>query len=330
MLRHTSTCLGYKHLRTLARLLLVQPELRHLLSDLGLLAAEVLDRTASTTLTDARTTMGQVRSTTGTFQNVVGRALAASKQAQSAVGEETLHSLSSAHGVKGAMVDLAKGAQKGMPVLAELKTQLKDTADNGLPSMHVLDEELGNVQAVPALQELRARVEAAAGGLGDGAVAEPQAEARALEESTIASQTATLVPSEAAAAGRESSASIKQQSAPVEDLAPTDLLDAAQMAAVAQPGTHLVDQRKVAQILKQAGSDAKENAKDSWTEERQEKLKRRLRKVSCVQSWQGERLADTLRSPSSPWIARATRTIGKLSFGSSVAWRHWPRLLRTI
>lgn len=65
--------LAYKHLLTLLRIALVQPELRHILADFGLLALEIVDQTASDTFgEDARRDLGQAVDThRGTVEGII-------------------------------------------------------------------------------------------------------------------------------------------------------------------------------------------------------------------------------------------------------------------
>lgn len=253
---------AFQHLRTLARLLLVQPELRHILSDGGLLLAEVLDRTAGSTLNDARNTMGQIKSATGTFQNVAARALAAAKAAK-ANGPQDVEAV---QGGKAALRQLGEGAAKGMPALDALRTQLKQTAKSGLPSKEVIDAELANKDAVPRLRDLQAQIQAASAEIATSPEQLERLKREALEGG---------IPDELRTAllgkpGEEGA------------IDPTDLVDAVQMLAVANPALHLTDKAKVKEVVGQAAKDAKKNAEDAWTAERRVKLIRRLRKVCLL------------------------------------------------
>ncbi|PWN44130.1 hypothetical protein IE81DRAFT_321529 [Ceraceosorus guamensis] len=264
---------AFKHLRTLARLLLVQPELRHIISDGALLLAEVLQRTTGTSLEEARATMGQVKSATGTFQNVAFRALAQAKVGKAAAAaaadtadqaREETRALKS--GLLGRVTDAAgkKVDASGVPALQALREQLKEyRGAQKMTSVADIRGELSNAESVPSLDALQASLLRVA-----AEVASTPAQLESMKQDVSNGKIPTdLQKALLGSPGEQGS------------IDPTDLVDAAQLIAVASRKARLTDRQKVEEMIKGTGIAAKQNLQAAWTPERKERLVRRLRKL---------------------------------------------------
>ncbi|CEH15145.1 hypothetical protein CBOM_02940 [Ceraceosorus bombacis] len=263
---------AFKHLRTLARLLLVQPELRHIISDGALLLAEVLQSTTGTSLDEARATMGQVKSATGTFQNVAFRALAQAKVGKAAAAaadtadqaSEETKALKS--GLLGRVTDAAgrKVDASGVPALQALREQLKEyRGARKMTSVADIRAELSNAESIPSLDALQASLLRVA-----AEVASTPAQLESMKQDVSNGKIPTDLQKALLGSPGEQGW-----------IDPTDLVDAAQLIAVASRKARLTDRQKVEEMVKGTGIAAKQNLQAAWTPERKEKLVRRLRKL---------------------------------------------------
>lgn len=263
-----------QHLRTLARLALVQPELRHIVADVGYMLAEVVDKSTGTSIEEARETLGQVKSSTGTFQSIATKALNSARAQK--LAENSSNGNADATRLD-ALKQVAQGAAKGMPALNDLREQLSATFDSGSLSVDSIRQELANGKTVPALEELRAQAQMQAGKLASGK------EDLERMRSEIADG---RIPTEvlAALSGNDGEAPrVAEEHADLPDvngdalLAPADLLDAAQMIAVANQ--KLVPTGTIKDIVQNTKDNAQSSLKEAWTPERRERLIRRSRKL---------------------------------------------------
>jgi hypothetical protein len=263
-----------QHLRTLVRLALVQPELRHIVADVGYMLAEVVDKSTGTSIEEARESLGQVKSATGTFQNIATKALNSARAQK--LAENSSNGNADATRLD-ALKQVAQGAAKGMPALNDLRQQLSATFDGGSISIDTIRQELANGKTVPALEELRAQAQTQAGKLANGKNDLERMRSEIAEGKMSTEVLAALSGSDGEAPRvAEDHADIKDVNGdPL--LAPADLLDAAQMIAVANQ--NLVPTGTIQDIVQNTKENAQSSLKEAWTPERKERLIRRSRKL---------------------------------------------------
>lgn len=260
--------------------MLVQPELRHILADVGYMFAEVVDKATGTSIEEARIQLGQVKSATGTFQNVATKALNTAKARKVAFAQST-ESNGDVDGIRlDALKEVARGVTSGMPALSALRDQLSATFSEGNISLDAIRQELSNGRAIPALEELRRQAQTSAGNIATGRD-DLERMRREIAEGKIPPEVM------AALSGRDGIAPeiAESHNDEVQDvngdalLAPTDLLDAAQMIAVANQKFKLAPASTIKNIAQATAENAKSNMKEAWTSERQERLVRRVKKL---------------------------------------------------
>lgn len=252
------------HLRTLTKLLVVQPELRHIIADFGYMFAEVVDKSTGQSIAEARQEFGQVKSTTGTMQRIADRAFATS-QAQKVQTRDVVSKLGSApakgEGSSGAAkaADLDEGAKDGtvgMKNLSSLREQLAATLSGPEISLEAVYDELANGPSLPALQQLRTGALTSAGKAAVGWHDVEKMHPRANDNAAV-------------------------PFSEIENgLMPTDLVDAAQMVAVGSKRFHLAP-GATRDLAQQSRDNVVKNVSEAWTEERQRRMLNRLKKL-CI------------------------------------------------
>lgn len=266
--------------------MLIQPELRHIIGDLGYVFAEVVDKTAGETLEDARDRFGQARSNTGTLQNVAQKALAQARAAK-AISEQknaqkvsengdavahstTTTSLTEANAQPNGQVNIERNVE--LPNMTVLREQLSSAFKGGNVNLDTIRQELLNGNTVPALEELRKQALASAATLSDS-----QEDIQKIREQIKQGQ----IPPKVMEALQEKN-NVKQGGGAtgVEPLTVTDIVDAAQMLAVANSQTHLKPSSEtVKQMVNKTRKDAETNLKEAFNEEVQERLIARTKKL---------------------------------------------------
>lgn len=252
--------------------------------------AEVVDKSTGTSIEEARTQLGQVKSATGTFQNVAMKALNSARAQKLALDSSTTTTSTNNNNNNynngqtdatrlDALKQLANGAAGGMPALSALREQISATFADGNTSLDSIRQEMANGRSIPALEELQRQAQLSAGRLANGK------EDLERMRKDIASG---MIPPEvlAALSGRDGEAPrIAENHSEIESvnvdalLSPTDLLDAAQMIAVANKQFGLVSGETRKNVTQSTINIAQSNIKKAWTKERQERLVLRSRKL---------------------------------------------------
>ncbi|UZJ52302.1 hypothetical protein CBS101457_001622 [Exobasidium rhododendri] len=290
------TVTASKHVRTLFRLAIVQPELRHIVADLGYMFAGVIDEATGTSIEEARIQMGQVKSSTGSFQNVALKALnsaRAQKLAANSFPSSNANGNVNQIGSKAkqtgntdgtrleALKEAAQGVASGMPAMSSLADQLSAAFAGGEISLDSLRKEVGDGRPVPALEELKRQA-----GLQAGRIAKGQDDLEQMR-SEIASG---RIPAKiiVALSGTEGEAPTRVEapngvipSVNGSDalLSTSDLLDAAQMLAVANQKLSLMPADTISNVLRTTKETAKDSMREAWTKERRERLLARSKKL---------------------------------------------------
>lgn len=264
--------------------MLIQPELRHILGDLGYVFAEVVDKTAGESLEDARDRLGQVKSSTGTFQNVAQKALAQARAAKAATktsqNGDFVERLTTAASLSEAKAQ-PNGQPNGIPSTIErnvelpnltlLREQLSLAFKDGNMNLDTIKQELVNGNTIPALEELRKQALASAATLSKS-----QDDMQRMSDQIKQGQ----IPPEVMEALQEKRAVNDGEASPNAPLTVTDIVDAAQMLAIANSQTHLKPSSEtVKEMVNKTRKDAEENLKTAFNEEVQERLLARTKKL---------------------------------------------------
>lgn len=238
--------------------------------------AEVVDKATGTSIEEARAQLGQVKSATGTFQNVARKALNSSR-AQKLAQDSTEGQVDATR--LDALKQVAQGAASGMPALAALRKQLSSAFAGGDISIEAIRQELSNGRAVPALEELRKQAE-----LSAGKVAKGQEDLERMRSEIAGGK----IPPEVMAALSGSDGEAAQLAENHDEvnkvdhgalLSPTDLVDAAQMIAVANQSFKMVPASTVADIVQSTKDNTQDALKEAWTQDRQDRLLSRAKKL---------------------------------------------------
>lgn len=257
-------------------MLLVQPELRHIVGDLSFVLLESVDNTAGELLGEARTNVGQVQSATGTFQNVAKKALAQAKAQQATSG--------GARSVTALLQepDEDNSNQSGLsPTL--LHEQLTTIIKNGDISIASIRDELADGNRVPALEELRVQAQKVATSISKNS-SDLQNMSGEINKGKIPPQVLEVLTS------TESGTSIEPSSRQREgNVTPTDLVDGLQILAITKKRMFMNrDKNSIGELSKQARREAQKNLHDAFTEEVKQRLIARSKKllVDCQSSSQ--------------------------------------------
>lgn len=281
-----------KHLRTLARLALIQPELRHIAADLGYVFAEVVDKTAGKSVDDARNQLGQVRSATGTFQNVAQRALAQARAQKGEGGVVQQMTAAAATQASASFVDQDTRMRRKVDLsnLSGVRDELRTTLKEGNLNIETIREELQNGKTVPVLEELRKHALASATTVAKGKEDLERMQAQ-IDQGKIPPEVMNPLqaPSKQTAEGDTELANgdpTPTVSMPA-PLTSTDLADAIQMLAVANKQMHLAPSpEQIKQMANQTRKDAEVHLKQAFNDEVKQRLLARTKKliVDCQSS----------------------------------------------
>ncbi|CAO1629216.1 unnamed protein product [Jaminaea pallidilutea] len=270
---------AYRHLLTLARIALVQPELRHIFSDFVLLGLEVADQTISDTFgSDARRSLGQVVDPNrGTVEAIIAKAKSAHSNL-SALDKEEIQREAVAAINERTQAGLSGAASAQTPNLIKLKSRLRATyeliqrkragehIDVDLPTIdelrQLLQEQMEAGLTVP--EELRALVKAGTEGAVNGTeLSMPLPEDVAEGSVPAASQNGHL------------------------PLLRSDVADLVQLIGVdslldkgASFGSSISEAKlRAADASRKARKEAVKNAKEGWSEHGRQRLAARSRKL---------------------------------------------------
>lgn len=264
--------------------MLIQPELRHILGDLGYVFAEVVDKTAGESLEDARDRLGQIKSSTGTFQNVAQKALAQARAAKAATNTTqngdsierltAAASLSEANTQPNGQPNISPPSIERnveLPNLALLREQLSLAFKDGNLNFDTIRQELVNGNTIPALEELRKQALTSAATLSKS-----QDDLQRMREQIKQGQ----IPAEVMEALQQKQDIENGDASANAPLTVTDIVDAAQMLAIANSQTHLKPSSEtVKQMVNKTRKDAEANLKAAFNEDVQERLLARTKKL---------------------------------------------------
>lgn len=244
----------------------------------------MVDKTAGESLEDARDRLGQIKSSTGTFQNVAQKALAQARAAKASTktsqNGDPVESLTAA-----AALSEAKAQPNGqvggipskiernveLPNLALLREQLSLAFKDGNMNLDTIKQELVNGNTIPALEELRKQALASATTLSKS-----QDDLQRMRDQIKQGQ----IPPEVMEALQEKEIVNGGDATGSTPLTVTDLVDAAQMLAIANSQTHLKPSSEtVKEMVNKTRKDAEENLKEAFNEEVQERLLARTKKL---------------------------------------------------
>lgn len=233
--------------------------------------AEVVDNSTGTSIEEAREKLGQVKSATGTFQNVATKALNSARAVKVAQNGDN----GNADATRlNALKEVSQRTAAGMPALTGLRDQLSATFVDGNVSLDSIRQELANGKTVPALEELRQQAQTQVGSGRE----DLERMRKELANGNVPTEMLAAVSGSDGEAPRIIYENPENKEANGNALlAPSDLMDAAQMIAVANQ--NLVPTTTINDIVQNTRNNATNSMKEAWTQERKERLIRRSRKL---------------------------------------------------
>lgn len=315
------------HLKTLARLVLIQPELRHIIADLGFLAAEIVEGTLSETLPMIQDDLGQVSTTTGNFQVEGKETLKKTDQEIMQEGSTFEGQAEAEATASSSTATTSKDPQQANLLASSVETAVNNAVSNATSKMDASKEGTSPAKN-ESLEALKAQTLAKA----ESVSTDVQALKTQLDESTSPDvlkgtlsglQSKLMENGTALAKDPKALESLLQDpsklkthlknpelmqslregvSRPIisakdgdsaNDLNAAKLLDVAQLGAVANDGTHLLEKERLKRLGKQSVKTLEKNSKESWNDERKRKLISRMRKL-CVDCQRNEEYSEAL------------------------------------